>query len=147
MRLRPSGCALALVVCILHVVKPALADISVGHVDDFQDRTTQHWRIGLPNNPFPANVANAGPTGMGDHALFTTNTQTGSQFRLVVLNQANEQFPGPANWQGDWTAAGVTQVSFDVRNPGTTLGASNLTMRVGIAGPDGASSFGDVYIT
>ena len=66
---------------------------------------------------------------------------------LVVLNEDNQQFPGPANWEGDWTAAGVTKVSFDVRNPGTTLGASNLTMRLGIAGPDGASAFGDVYIT
>ena len=51
-------------------VSPALAEITVGHVDDFQDGTTQHWRIGQPN-PFPKNVANAGPQGMGDHALFT----------------------------------------------------------------------------
>jgi hypothetical protein len=68
---------------------------------------------------------------------------------LIVLNEDNQQFPGPANWEGDWTAAGVTQVSFDVRNPGTTAGASNLTMRLGIAGPGtgGISQVGDVYVT
>jgi signal transduction histidine kinase len=35
----------------------------------------------------------------------------------------------------------------DVRNPGTVSGATDLTMRLGIAGPGGASAFGDVYIT
>jgi hypothetical protein len=35
----------------------------------------------------------------------------------------------------------------DVRNPGTAMGASELTMRLGIAGPGGASAFGDVYVT
>jgi hypothetical protein len=138
--------ALALIVWAHLFVMPAIAEITVGHVDDFQDGTTQHWRIGQPN-PFPKNVANSGPLGMGDHALFTTNTQMGSRHLLVVLNEDNQQFPGPANWEGDWTAAGVTQVSLDVRNPGTTLGASNLTMRLGIAGPGGASVAGDVYIT
>ncbi len=136
----------ALIAWMITYVSPALAEVTVGHVDDFQDATTQHWRIGQPN-PFPKNVADSGPLGMGDHALFTTNTQAGSRSLLVVLNEDNQQFPGPANWEGDWTAAGVTQVSFDVRNPGTTLGASNLTMRLGIAGPGGAGSFGDVYIT
>jgi hypothetical protein len=140
--------ALALIVWPLLFVMPAFADITVGHVDDFQDGTTQHWRIGVPAS-FPKNVANAGPLGIGDHALFTTNTQAGSRSMLVVLNEDNQQFPGSANWEGDWTAAGVTQVSFDVRNPGTTQGASNLTMRLGIAGPGtgGISQFGDVYIT
>jgi hypothetical protein len=131
------------VICIF---QPAAAEVMVGHGDDFQDGTTQHWRIGQPSL-FPKNVANAGPLGMGDHALFTSNTQPGSRALLVVLNEDNQQFPGPGHWEGDWTAAGVTQVAFDVRNPGTTAGASNLTMRLGIAGPDGASAFGDVYIT
>jgi hypothetical protein len=118
----------------------------VGHVDDFQDGTTQHWRIGQPSS-FPKNVADAGPLGMGDRSLFSSNTQPGSRALLVVLNDNSQQFPGPANWEGNWTVAGVTQISLDVRNPGTTIGASNLTMRVGIAGPGGASAFGDVYIT
>jgi hypothetical protein len=124
----------------------AVAEITVGHLDDFQDGTTQHWRIGQPSS-FPKNVANAGPMGTGDHSLFNSNTQSGTRALLVVLNEDNQQFPGPANWEGDWTAAGVTQISFDVRNPGTTAGASNLTMRLGIAGPGGASAVGDVYIT
>jgi hypothetical protein len=126
--------------------QPAAAEIIVGHRDDFQDGTTQHWRIGQPST-FPKNVTDAGPQGVGDHSLFTSNTQPGSRALLVVLNEDNQQFPGPANWEGDWTGAGVTQISFDIRNPGTTVGASNLTMRLGIAGPGGAGSVGDVYIT
>jgi hypothetical protein len=129
-------------------VSSAAAEITVGHIDDFQDGTTQHWRIGQAAS-FPTNVADSGPQGIGDHALFATNTQAGSRSLLIVLNDDNQQFPGPANWEGDWTAAGVTQISFDVRNPGTTAGASNLTMRLGIAGPGtgGISQFGDVYVT
>ena len=137
---------IAIVAWIITFASPAVAEITVGHIDDFQDGTTQDWRIGQPA-PFPKNVADSGPQGAGDHALFTTNTQMGSRHLLVVLNEDNQQFPGDANWEGDWTTAGVTQVSFDIRNPGSTLGASDLTMRLGIAGPDGASSFGDVYIT
>jgi hypothetical protein len=146
MRLPKFRVALALIVSPLLFLTPALADITVGHVDDFQDGTTQHWRIGQVSS-FPKNLANSGPLGTGDHALFMTNTQAGSRPLLIVLNEDNQQFPGPANWEGDWTAAGVTQISLDVRNPGMTVGASNLTMRLGIAGPDGASAFGDVYIT
>jgi hypothetical protein len=138
--------ALALIAWTIVFVSPAVAEITAGHVDDFQNGTTQHWRVGLESE-FPKVVPNAGPSGTGDYALFSTNSQQGSKPRLVVLNEANQQFPGPASWQGDWTAAGVAQVSLDVRNPGATAGASNLIMRLGIAGPGGASVFGDVYVT
>ena len=142
----PTCCALTFIAMIVLFASPAVAEITVGHIDDFQDGTTQDWRIGQPV-PFPKNVADSGPQGAGDYSLFTTNTQLGSRHLLVVLNEDNQQFPGNANWEENWTTAGVTQVSFDIRNPGTTLGASDLTMRLGIAGPEGASSFGDVYIT
>jgi hypothetical protein len=122
--------------------------ITAGHVDDFQDGTTQHWRIGQPSD-FPKVVADAGPQGAGDFALFSTNAQVGSRSLLVVLNESSDGFPGPGNWESSWTAAGVTQISLDVRNPGVVEGASDLTMRLGIAGTGGVSGGGggDVFIT
>lgn len=125
---------------------PCTAAITVGHVDDFQDGTVQHWRIGQPSS-FPKNIADAGPQGVGDRALFTSNSQPGARPLLIVLNDMSTEFPGPGNWEGNWTAAGVRQISLDVRNPGTVMGASNLTLRLGIAGPGGTNAFGDVYIT
>lgn len=125
---------------------PSLAAITAGHVDDFQDGTTQQWRIGQPSS-FPKNIADAGPQGVGDRALFTSNVQQGARPLLIVLNDMTTEFPGPGNWEGSWTAAGVQQISLDVRNPGTVTGASNLTLRLGIAGPGGANAFGDVYVT
>jgi hypothetical protein len=140
------NCALVLAKWLIVTSVTARAAITVGHVDNFQDGTTQVWRVGQLSQ-YPENAANAGPQGAGDHALHTTNAQSGSKFRLIVLNEDTQAFPGAANWEGNWTAAGVTQVSMDIRNPGTVAGATALTMRLGIAGPGGAGAFGDVYIT
>ena len=123
------------------------AAITAGHIDDFQDGTTQHWRVGGAGFSIPNNMADAGPLGIGDHALYSRSGSFGFPGRLVVLNEPSAQFPGPGNWVGDWTAAGITQVALDVRNPGTMADADNLTIRLGIAGPGGAGAFGDVYVT
>ena len=139
---------LSLVLGIATSASPSLATVTVGHLDDYNDGTTQHWRIGQLA-PYPLNEADAGPLGTGDHALYHTNDpdRPGTRSMFVVLNEDNFLFPGPGNWEGDWTAAGVTKISLDVRNPATLLGATDLDIRLGIAGPGGAGSFGDVYVT
>jgi len=111
---------------------PTLA-IVVGELDDFQGGTSESWRTGLA---MVSVVADAGPGGSGDFALFI-DTAVHCCGKLVVINTDQ--------WLGDWTGAGVTQISVDVRNPT----ASSLTMRIGIAGPGGvfAGGGGDVYIT
>jgi hypothetical protein len=140
---------LALTIMATHSTPPGHAAITVGHVDDFQDGTTQHWRIGRAGGSYPENVANAGPQGAGDHSLFHTNSGLGSPQLLIVLNDDAQSVPGPGNWEGNWTAAGVTQITLDVRSPGAVAGASALTMRLGIAGPGGVSGggSGDAYYT
>jgi hypothetical protein len=109
--------------------------IAVGHVDDFQDGTTQSW-LGANVEP----VADAGPNGAGDTALraSATGVPNGFNGKLIVYNEGDP-------WTGNWTAAGVVQISLDVRNPNTVP----LFMRLAIAGPDrffGGGS-GDVHST
>jgi hypothetical protein len=111
------------------------AQITVGQVDDFQDGTTQSWLGALTEA-----IANAGPNGAGDTALRAS--ATGAPFgpfgKLIVYNDTDP-------WMGNWTAAGVAQISLDVRNPNPFP----LIMRLAIAGPDGflAGGAGDVHST
>ena len=110
--------------------------IALGQLDDFQDGTTQNWGIGQGGAQPVGNVPDAGPSGAGDDALFMDTDVHGSG-RLLVINTVQ--------WTGDWSATGLAQVSMDVRNPN----ASSLSMRLGIAGPGGVTSFGggDTYVT
>jgi hypothetical protein len=111
------------------------AQIMVGHIDDFQDGTTQEW-LGANVEA----VADAGPNGAGDTAL--RSSATGAPFgpngKLIVFNNTD-------SWTGNWTAAGVVQISLDVHNPN----AFPLFMRLAIAGPDGffGGGGGDVHLT
>ncbi|HEY3392190.1 MAG TPA: hypothetical protein VGK58_05760, partial [Lacipirellulaceae bacterium] len=111
------------------------AQITVGHVDDFQDGTTQSW-LGANVEA----VADAGPNGAGDTALRSsaTGARFGANGKLIVYNDAD-------SWTGNWTAAGVVQISLDVKNPNTFP----LSMRLGIAGPDGffGGGGGDAHAT
>lgn len=110
--------------------------ITLGQLDDFQDGATQNWGIGRGGSQPVANVANVGPGGAGDSALLMDADVYGNG-KLLVSNTMQ--------WTGDWAATGVAQASMDVRNPN----ASSLSMRLGIAGPGGVTSFGggDTYVT
>jgi hypothetical protein len=109
-------------VAMLALPLPSRADIILGHVNDFQDGTTQSW-LGANVEA----VADAGPNGAGDTAL--RSSATGAPFgpsgKLIVYNEGDP-------WTGNWTAAGVVQISLDVRNPNPFP----LAMRLAIAGPD-----------
>jgi hypothetical protein len=106
----------------------ARAQITLGHVDDFQDGTTQGWMInplGMgvpPAAAFPVVIPNGGPGGAGDaflqlHSVGGTPglppgaPQPGS--RLTAINPF-------AQWAGNYTAAGVNTIALDARNPGST---------------------------
>lgn len=106
--------------------------ITLGQVDDFQDGTTQGWSEGpgSPNPPF--NNTNGGPEGIGDHSL--RNISSGSGFsgsKMVMFNDAQ--------WTGDYTAAGVDQISMLMRADSS---GSDLIMRVAIQG-----ALGSRYVT
>lgn len=101
--------------------------VTVGHVDDFQDGTTQDWGAGFPHPDPPYNEADAGPTGAGDNALHVVaNGGTGAGSRLAFYNQGG-------NWTGDYTAAGVTAIRADFK----VLGTAPLALRVAFDGPGG----------
>ena len=97
--------------------------ISIGQRDDFQDETTQGWTDGFSGKATSA--ANAGPAGVGDHALqVQTNSRRGAGSRLITFNTSQ--------WTGDWTAVGLGVIRMDLRN---ATSGSDLEIRLAIS-PD-----------
>ncbi len=101
--------------------------IVLGQVDDFQDGTAQNWVAGnaIPNAP--ANSPDAGPAGVGDHALdiSTNGNGGGAGSRLVGLNRTQ--------WLGDYNAAGVDEISIDLSSPNNVP----LDIRLALRGSGG----------
>jgi len=118
----------ALVVCGL-LMPRAARGITCGQADDFEDGTTMGWTEGfLSPNP-PTNVANGGPSGVGDNYLRNTSSGGfGAGSKLVMFNTLQ--------WTGDYLAAGVTRIEADMAN----FGATALSMRIAIEGS--ATRFG-----
>ncbi|NNC45252.1 MAG: T9SS type A sorting domain-containing protein [Winogradskyella sp.] len=86
------------------------AQVSINQVDNFEDNTTQNWRIGGAGAASgPINVGNGGPAGSGDNFLqYTSTGTTGAASKMVIFNQNNQ-------WSGDYTSAGVDEITFSVR--------------------------------
>ena len=99
----------------------------IGQVDNFEDGTTQGWLVGLLGSPHPAppvNVSDGGPQGAGDNYLKLTSIGgVGAGNRLVAINLAQ--------WAGNYTAAGITTISMDLLNLGTT----DLSIRLYLENP------------
>ncbi|HNO77947.1 MAG TPA: PEP-CTERM sorting domain-containing protein [Phycisphaerae bacterium] len=89
----------------------ANATVTLGHVDDFQDGTTQSWAGGSG----PTNIPTGGPAGAGDQYLQLSSTGT------KPIGTKNEN-----QWIGDLTGAGITSIEADVAN----FGATDLELRV-----------------
>ena len=124
--------AIALVVSCL-VWPGAVLAVTVGQIDTFEDGTTQNWIINLlgmgspPPETFPANIATGGPAGAGDNYLRLASIGgTGAGSRLVALN--------PAQWGGNYIAAGIDAIAMDVNN----FGSTSLTLRLQFEDPMGA---------
>jgi hypothetical protein len=108
----------------------AAAQVAVGHTDDFQDGTTQGWRVNIlgmgSSHPAPpANIASGGPAGAGDRFL-----------QLTSFGGPNTESPNPGSrlsalnvfgaWAGDYRAAGIPALAMDVKN----FGPSDLFLRL-----------------
>jgi hypothetical protein len=114
---------------VLLTVQPASA-ITLGQIDDFEDGTIANWKTPGGFVTF-TNVNDAGPMGAGDNAL---NADIPS--RLVITNDMQ--------WAGNYVAAGVTQISLDLRHQYNFP----LAMRIGIGnGPISPGGTGDTYVT
>lgn len=117
-----------LATCLIRA--PLASAISIGQVDTFEDGTTQGWIVGLlgATHPSPpANIPDGGPLGVGDNYLQLTSLGgLGAGNRLTVINLAQ--------WVGDYTAAGITEIALDLRN----FGATDLSIRLYLENPMGA---------
>jgi hypothetical protein len=112
---------------------PAYA-VTSGHVDDFEDGTTQGWEEGsgqgTPNPNPPTNVANGGPMGAGDNFLENVSSGgTGVGSKQLIFNSS-------AHWTGDFAAAGINVIRVDVQVDATSEGP--LQLRVAFQGTNGA---------
>ena len=83
----------------------ALSQVVLNQTDDFEDGTTQFWRIGGAGGANgPVNVADGGPAGAGDNFLqYSSLGGAGAASKMVIYNQNNQ-------WSGDFTAEGVAAV-------------------------------------
>ena len=107
----------------------AVAGVVAGHVDDFEDGTTQGWSINLlgqGSSTFaPVNVASGGPSGVDDNYLLLTSIGVdGPGSRLTAFNVGDA-------WQGDYAALGIGSIRLHARN----LGNSDLALRLLVANP------------
>ncbi|MCK8479440.1 T9SS type A sorting domain-containing protein [Psychroserpens algicola] len=119
-----------LLVSLLLISSVALSQVVAGQADDFEDGTTQDWIIGNPGQAVspPANVSTGGPNGAGDSYLTYTSTPPesgGAGSKMIIFNSM-------AQWSGDFNAAGILAVTFDVR-----VTTTDLNLRIAFQGPNG----------
>jgi hypothetical protein len=114
-------------------ISTSVLAVTPGQVDTFQNGTTDNWSINLlgmqppPPAALPANIPTGGPAGLNDNFLELTSVgSSGAGGRLVALN--------PAQWSGDYIGAGISAISMDVNN----LGSSDLYLRLQFEDPQGA---------
>src|SRR4051812_23033167 len=108
-------CAVA-AIGLIGICSSAFA-LTQGQTDTFTDGTTQGWTGGAS----PANNPNGGPTGGGDKYLKLTTT--GTNMASYNLTQ----------WQGNYAAAGITDVDVDLMDLATS--SSPASIRLVIFGP------------
>jgi autotransporter-associated beta strand protein len=122
--MKKSLALLALSAASVGIVDRTSWALTLGQIDNFQDGTLENWQGG----DVLTNVANGGPAGAGDNYLSMMSTGGGGPAsHLATYN--------PVQWSGNYTAAGITEISADMMNPVAT-GAS-LDMRVVLFGPTG----------
>ncbi|MDJ0868774.1 MAG: PEP-CTERM sorting domain-containing protein [Myxococcota bacterium] len=111
---------------LLPIALPAAA-VSFGQLDDFQDGTTQGWIHG-GLSPVPPTNEGGGRGGPDDRFLRNRSLGSGSGnpgSRHTVFN--------PAQWAGDYTAAGVASISMWLAN----FGPTELAIRLNLEGAGG----------
>ena len=106
------------------LVLPQRAAVVFGQIEDFSG--SHGWTSGNPNPNPPVTVSDSGPLGGGDSALrVISNGGSGPGGKLVVFNRTL--------WTGNYPAAGVSTITVDLRNSGTTT----LSFRLAFNGPGG----------
>jgi len=133
MNSRSRGAALA--ACLAFLGGPAAA-IGFGQSDTFEDGSTQGWDSGAANGSPPVNVAGGGPAGAADHYMLVTGSGVhGPGGKLVAL--------GGVQWTGNYLAAGVSGITMDVDN----FGSTDLSLRLYVLGGVGLSALSLTPVT
>ncbi|HKA15671.1 MAG TPA: hypothetical protein VKH41_11685 [Myxococcota bacterium] len=101
--------ALIAAICLLRV--PAAA-ITLNQVDDFQSGTVLDWTVGSTLSNWPT----GGPGGAGDHYL------------RVSSGGGNLGTYNKTQWSGDYGAAGVARLTFDLVNFGPDPVSLRITL-------------------
>ena len=92
---------------LLVLMGPGLAGaITPDQVDDFQSSATQDWMGAAPSFPLQS-----GPGGAGDTSLLISADGSGPNGRLLARTTASR-------WSGDYTSAGIMEITTDVNNFG-----------------------------
>jgi PEP-CTERM motif-containing protein len=114
---------------------------TLGQIDTFQDGTTDGWFAGglglgmVPPIP-PQNVGTGGPAGAGDKYLQITGLGGGGAgSRIVAINLTQ--------WAGDYLHSGISGISMDLKNFGT----SDLTIRLLFEDPMGGPPVDEAVTT
>ena len=130
MRIKATTAFPLLAVLIVLVTFGTLWAITSGQVDDFEDGTTQGWRVGSSGAPSPpTNIPDGGPLGAGDAYVEYTSTGTGgSGAKMTFFNETQ--------WVGDYLTAGVKAIRMHVNN----LGATDLDLRLHLTSGSHASN-------
>ena len=97
--------------------------VVLGATDTFEDGSTNGWSSGAANPSPPVNVSSGGPAGVGDHYLAASASGSGGAGGKLVLIAG-------AQWTGDYLAAGVSALTLDARNYGST----DLSLRLALFG-------------
>lgn len=105
------------IIVILFLSLTALAQVTAGKVNDFENGV-QGWTEGTFSPNPPTNITTGGPLGAGDHFLENISTDgVGPGSNMVMFN---------SDWRGNYTALGVIAIKFDVK----VVGVNNLNLRV-----------------
>lgn len=114
-------CLIAIWLLLLGPIVVLAGGVSPTEVDNFEDGTTENWRIGIPGTE-PSNEPDGGPTGAGDNYLQMESTSTGGPgSRMAVFNEMQ--------WLGDYNAlGGEVEITLSLAN----LGSAPLAIRLGV---------------
>ncbi|WP_347925330.1 T9SS type A sorting domain-containing protein [Pontimicrobium sp. SW4] len=101
--------------------------VTAGQIDDFEDTTTQGWRIGGAGGASgPTNVATGGPGGTSYLQYVSTGTGTVAS-KMIIINTDQ--------WIGNYTGQGIKAIRFHVK-----VETNDLNLRVAFNGDGGRIS-------
>ncbi len=130
-KLQTSIQRLSFTIALSILLQHGITQITSGHVDDFQDLSLSGWTEGAVSPNPPMVISSGGPA--GDDDAYVRNVSSGAVGaaggKWVMFNQSS-------NWTGNYLAAGVGEITMQVRNSGK----QNVHLRLAFSGPGGTIS-------